>query len=385
MVNKERILETFLSFVRTDSHSRDERKMADLVRRYCEELGATVEEDNAGEAVGGNAGNIIARLPCTVSGGRPFMLSAHMDTVTPGEGVQPRVEDGRVRTDGRTILGGDDKTGVAVVIETMRVLQEQKIPHAGVEAVISICEEVGLLGAKEVDTSRLKARHGLIFDAESPTHLYTKGPASSSVEFVIHGLEAHAGVAPEQGISAIKIAAEGIAVMKLGRIDEETTANIGVIEGGGRTNIITNRVTLRGEARSFVESKMEAQLAHMRKCLEEAAAKYEVTVEGVTTRGRVETKIEKSYSAMDVADSSLVVELVKGAAKRLGFEVETLASGGGCDANIFNGQGIECANLGCGERAVHTVNEWADIADMCRAAELAVEVIKLNAEAKELS
>lgn len=380
MVNKERIVETFLSFVRTDSHSRDERRMADLVRRYCEELGASVEEDAAGAAVGGNAGNIIARLPGNVPG-RPFMLSAHMDTVTPGEGIKATVEDGRVRTDGTTILGGDDKTGLTVIIETMRLLQEEKIPHTGIEAVISICEEVGLLGAKEVDTSRLDARQGLIFDAESPTELYTKGPASSSVEFEIHGLEAHAGVAPEQGISAIVIAAQGIAAMKLGRIDSETTANIGRIEGGGRTNIIPNHVVLRGEARSMVESKMDAQLAHMRECLEEAASKYEVTVDGVTTRARVETRIERSYAAMDVPESSQVVRLVKEAAQGLGFEVQVLASGGGCDANIFNERGIECANLGCGERAIHTVNEWADIADMVRATELAIEVIRLNAKA----
>lgn len=378
MVNRERIVETFLSFVRTDSHSRDERRMADLVRRYCEELGATVEEDNAGAAVGGNAGNLVARLPGTIKG-RPFMLSSHMDTVTPGEGVRPKVEGDKVRTDGTTILGGDNKTGVAVIVETMRMLREENIPHTGVEAVFSICEEVGLLGAKHVDASRLEARQGIVFDAESPTELYIKGPASSSIAFTIYGLEAHAGVAPEQGISAIKIAAEAIAEMKLGRIDADTTANIGCIEGGTRTNIIPNLVTVRGEARSFVEEKLEAQLAHMRECMERAAAKCQVTVDGVKTNARVETKVERSYAAMNVPDSAHVVKLVKEAAGNLGFEVKTLASGGGSDANIFNEQGIECANLGCGERAIHTVNEWADINDMCRAAELAIEVIKLNA------
>jgi tripeptide aminopeptidase len=160
MVNKERIIETFLSFVHTDSHSRDERRMADLVRRYCEELGASVEEDAAGAAVGGNAGNIIARLPGSVAG-RPFMLSAHMDTVTPGEGIKATVEDGRVRTDGTTILGGDDKTGLTVIIETMRLLQEEKIPHTGIEAVISICEEVGCSARKRLTRRASKRVKGL--------------------------------------------------------------------------------------------------------------------------------------------------------------------------------------------------------------------------------
>lgn len=381
MVNKERIVETFLSFVHTDSHSRDERAMADLVRRLCEEIGAGVEEDDAGEAVGGNAGNVIARLPGTLPG-RPFMLSAHMDTVTPGEGVRATLEDGKVRTDGTTILGGDDKAGCAVLIETMRVLGEGRFDHTGVEAVFSICEEVGLLGAKHVDASRLEARRGLVFDAETPTEAYTKGPASSSIEFQVHGLEAHAGVAPEQGISAIRVAAEGIAAMRLGRVDDDTTANIGRIEGGTRTNIVPNLVTLRGEARSFVEEKLEAQLAHMRECLETAAARYEVTVDGVTTRARVETKVERSYAAMEVPDDAPVVRMAKQAAKNLGFEIETKASGGGADCNIFNERGIECVNVGCGERAIHTVNEWADVADMVRAAELAIEVIRLHAEAE---
>src|ERR687885_2994682 len=381
MINEERIKNLLLELIQIDSVSREEREVAQRIKAYCEELGAEVFIDDAGEKVGGNTGNVIARFPGTVPGAEPIMMSAHMDTVVPGKGVKPVVEGDIIRTDGTTVLGGGDKSGCAVVIETIRCLQEQNIPHAPVEAVFSICEEVGLLGAKHVDVSKLKSKYGLVFDSDDPGFLFTKGPSANHMEFRIYGLEAHAGVAPEEGISAIKIAAEAIAAMKLGRIDEETTANIGVIRGGEATNIITNLVMLKGEARSLDDEKLEAQTAHMIKCLEDAASKYEVTVDGVTTKARVEADVTREYYAMDVPDDSRVVRLVKEAAARMGLKVETMSAGGGCDANIFNKKGIECANLGTGMRAIHTVKEWLDVKDMYAAAEMTLEIMRLNGEA----
>src|SRR5215207_1527850 len=380
MINQERIKNLLLELVKIDSVSREERDVAERIKAYCEELGAEVFIDGAGEQVGGNSGNVIARFPGTLPSAEPIMMSAHMDTVVPGKGVKPVVEGDIIRTDGSTVLGGDDKSGCSVILETIRCLQEQSIPHAPIDAVFSICEEVGLLGAKHLDLSKVRARYGLVFDSDDPGFLFTKGPSANHFEFTVHGLEAHAGVAPEYGISAIKIAAEAIAAMRLGRIDEETTANIGVIRGGEATNIVTNLVTLRGEARSRSEEKLNAQTEHIRRCLEEAAARYEVTVEGVTTRGRVESHVNREYYAMDVADDSRVVRLVKEAGARLGLAVETMASGGGCDANIFNRRGIECANLGTGMRAIHTVNEWLDVKDMYASAEMTLEILKLNGE-----
>jgi tripeptide aminopeptidase len=380
MINQERIKNLLLELVQIDSVSRRERDVAERIKKYCEEMGATVEIDDAGDKVGGNSGNVIARFPGTIPGAEWIMMSAHMDTVVPGEGVKPIVEGDIIRSDGTTVLGGDDKSGCAVIIETIRCLQEQNIPHAPIEAVFSICEEVGLLGAKHVDTSKLNSRYGLVFDSDDPGFLFTKGPSADHMEWKIYGLESHAGVAPEQGISAIRIAAEAINNMKLGRIDDETTANIGAIEGGKATNIITNLVTLRGEARSLDDKKLEAQTAHMTKCFEDAAAKHEVTVEGVTTKARVESHVTREYSAMDVPDSSRVVQLVYQAAARLGQKVETLSSGGGCDANIFNQRGIECANFGTGMRAIHTVKEWLDVKDMYASAEMTLEVLRVNGE-----
>jgi tripeptide aminopeptidase len=380
MINQERIKNLLLELVQIDSHSRKERDVAERIKKYCEEMGAEVEIDDAGEKVVGNSGNVIARFPGTIPGAETIMMSAHMDTVVPGEGVKPIVEGDIIRTDGTTVLGGDDKSGCAVIIETIRCLQEQNIPHTPIEAVFSICEEVGLLGAKNVDVSKLKSKFGIVFDSDDPGFLFTKGPSANHMEYRIHGLESHAGVAPEDGISAIKIAAEAISGMKLGRIDEQTTANIGEIHGGMATNIIPNLVVLKGEARSHSEDKLTAQTEHMEKCFQDAAAKYEVTVEGKTTKASVEAHVVREYSSMDVSDSSHVVQLVLKAAARMGLDVKTMASGGGCDANIFNRRGIECANLGTGMRAIHTVKEWLDVKDMYAAAEMTVEILKLNGE-----
>ena len=381
MINQERIKNLLLELVRIDSVSREERDVAERIKQICEEMGAEVFIDDAGEKVGGNTGNVIARFPGTISGAEPIMMSAHMDTVVPGKGVRPIVEGDIIRTDGTTVLGGDDKSGVSVIIEVIRCLREQNIPHAPIDAVFSICEEVGLLGAKHLDMSKVRARYGIVFDSDDPGFLFTKGPSANHFEFRIYGLESHAGVAPEDGISAIRIAAEAISRMKLFRIDDETTANIGVIRGGEATNIITNLVTLKGEARSHDDEKLEAQTAHMIKCLEDAAAGYEVTVEGVTTKARVESEVTREYYSMDVSDDSRVVKLVKEAAARMGLKVETMASGGGCDANIFNKRGIECANLGTGMRAIHTVKEWLDVKDMYASAEMTLEIMRLNGEA----
>ncbi|HEX7176912.1 MAG TPA: M20/M25/M40 family metallo-hydrolase [Pyrinomonadaceae bacterium] len=380
MINQERIKNLLLELVQIDSVSRKEREVAERIKQLCEEMGAQVEIDDAGEKVGGNSGNVVARFPGTIPGAETIMMSAHMDTVVPGEGVKPVVEGDIIRSDGTTVLGGDDKSGCAVIIETIRCLQEQNIPHAPIEAVFSICEEVGLLGAKHVDVSKLASKYGLVFDSDDPGFLFTKGPSANHFEFKIYGLESHAGVAPEEGISAIRIAAEAISAMKLGRIDKETTANIGVIQGGEATNITTNFVLLRGEARSLDEEKLNKQTEHMVKCLEAAAAKYEVTVAGVTTKGRVEAHVNREYYAMDVPETSRVVQLVYEAAKRKGLKVEAVASGGGCDANIFNKRGIECANFGTGMRAIHTVKEWLDVKDMYASAEMTLEVMRLNGE-----
>jgi tripeptide aminopeptidase len=246
LINHERIKNLLIELIKIDSLSRREYDVAMRLKREMEQLGAAVTIDDAGEKVGGNVGNLIARFSGNAPSAPPLLLSAHMDTVVPGEGIVPILEGDVLRTDGRTVLGGDDKSGVAIICEAIRTLKERHIAHGDIDVVFTICEESGLVGAKCLDVNRLRARTGLVLDSDSVGFLFTRGPGANRLEFRVHGLEAHAGVCPERGINAIQVAAAGISQMKLGRIDHETTANIGVIEGGMAVNIVPNSVLLRG-------------------------------------------------------------------------------------------------------------------------------------------
>lgn len=379
VVNRDRLVSEFLELVRISSLSKKEGAIARRLCRTLEAMGAKVEVDDAGEKVGGETGNVIARFTGTVSEAPPLLLSAHMDTVVPGENVNPIVEGDRVRTDGTTVLGGDDKAGIVAILEAVRVLRERGIPYGDLELVFTISEELGLVGAKQLDVSRLRARTGLVLDSDGVDELITRAPAANRMIFTVHGLEAHAGVCPENGISAIKVAAEAIAAMTLGRVDEETTANIGIIQGGTANNIVPKQVVVRGEARSRSIEKLRAQTEHMRHCFGEAARRHRVTLNGKEIQAWVDERIERDYDLMDLPEDSRIVRLVTEAANSLGRPLTTRPTGGGCDANVLNGKGLQVANLGCGMREIHTVNEWLDLRDLIRTAELVLEVVRLNA------
>lgn len=379
MIQQERLKKLLTELVKIDSLSRKEQAIALRLKRELEEVGGEVWMDDAGEKVGGNAGNLIAHFRGNAPGSDPLLLSAHMDTVVPGEGVVPVLEGNILRSDGRTVLGGDDKSGIAIICEVLRVVREKKLPCSDIDVVFTICEEAGLLGAKCLEVSRLRARRGLVLDSDSVGFLFTKAPAANRMEFHIHGLEAHAGVCPEKGISAIQVAAEGIAKMRLGRIDKETTANIGLISGGMAVNIIPNSVRLKGEARSHSEEALEQQTRHMLQCLEEAASRHVLEIDGKRFQASVEAKIERDYDRMEISEGSRIVRLVRTAGRNLGIDVKTMATGGGCDANVLNKKGLEVANLSTGMREIHTVKEWLDLNDLYISAQMVLEIVKLNA------
>jgi tripeptide aminopeptidase len=368
-----------IELIKIDSLSRQERTIAMRLKRELEELGAEVWIDDAGKKVGGTVGNLIARLPGSVPEADPILLSAHMDTVVPGEGVVPLLEGDILRSDGRTVLGGDDKSGLAIICEVLRVVREKNLPCSDMDVVFTICEEAGLIGAKCLDVSRLRARKGLVLDSDAVGLLFTKAPAADRMDFHIRGLEAHAGVCPERGISAIQVAAEGIAKMRLGRIDPETTANLGLIEGGMAVNIVPNGVRLKGEARSHNEQSLERQTRHMLQCLEEAAARHAVEINGRRFQASVEAKIERDYDRMQLEEDSPIVRLVRAAGRNLGVDVKTSATGGGCDANVLNKKGLVVANLSTGMRDIHTVKEWLDLNDLYLSADMVLEIVRLNA------
>jgi tripeptide aminopeptidase len=382
LINPERLKNLLIELIKIDSLSRKEYDVAMRLKREMEDLGGQVSIDDAGEKVGGNVGNLIAHFTGTAPEAMPILLSAHMDTVVPGEGIVPILDGDILRTDGRTVLGGDDKSGVAIICEVLRVLKENRFPCSDVDVVFTICEEAGLIGAKCLDVSRLRARTGLVLDSDSVGFLFTKAPAANRMEFRIHGLEAHAGVCPEKGVNAIKVAADGIAQMSLGRIDHETTANIGVIEGGMAVNIVPNSVILKGEARSHSQEKLERQTEHMLRCLQDAAARHTLELAGAQFTASVDAKIERDYDRMDVSDGAPIVQLVRAAAKNLRVDIKTLATGGGCDANVLNQKGLEVANLSTGMREIHTVKEWLDLKDLNLSAQMVLEVVRLNAAAE---
>ncbi len=385
MIQKDRMVEHIQDIIKIDSISRQEKDVAYKLKSDMEELGAECFYDNAGEYVNGNIGNLIVKISANTVGIKPFLLSAHMDTVVPGEGIKPRIENGIMKSDGTTILGSDDKSGVSVIVEVIRSLKENDIPHGDIEIAFTICEEIGLLGAKYIDIGKFNSKYGLVLDSSTPERLVVRCPSANNIEFKIHGLEAHAGLCPENGINAIKVASEAISNMNLGRIDDLTTANIGIISGGKATNIVPNFVHVIGEARSHDEEKLKNQVDHMRKCMHDAVSNYEVefqddlSLESRVYTAKLEENITRSYDKMDVSQQSIPSKLVFNAVKNLGHKIKFHTSGGGCDANYFNKLGIQCVNLGTGMYDLHTVNEYLILDEFYRSAEIVLETIKLNA------
>ncbi len=368
MINEQRLLKTFLNLVRIDSPSLKEKPVADHLVALLKSRGYEVQMDGAGEASGGDTGNIIARVPGTAGNGKePLAFSAHMDCVMPCLGVEPVVKDGIVCSASNTVLGGDDKAGITAILEAVQHVEEEKIPHPDLYLVFTICEESGMHGAKNLDTSLVKAKELVVLDSGGPIGtVVIQAPAKAGITVTFKGRAAHAGIEPEKGISAIQMAADAITRMKLLRIDEETVSNLGHIEGGSVTNIVAESATLKAEARSLDDAKLKAQVDHLRDCCEKSAQKF---------GGQVEFSSSISYPAMNVAKDSPLLERARLACQRLGFEFRPQPTGGGSDANIFFGQGFSCINLGTGMSKVHTVDEYIKVSDIVDATRLAAEIM----------
>ncbi|GIN96429.1 hypothetical protein J6TS1_22990 [Siminovitchia terrae] len=368
MINEKRLLDEFLELVKTDSETKNEAKISKLLKTKFEKLGVEVYEDDTKGQTGHGAGNLICTLKGTKDNVAPIYFTSHMDTVMPGNGVNPSIKDGYVVTDGTTILGADDKAGLAAMMEAVRILKENSIQHGDVQFIITVGEESGLVGAKALDSKLVRAEYGFALDSDGPVgDIIVAAPTQAKIEAVIHGKTAHAGVAPEKGVSAITIAAKAVAKMPLGRIDEETTANIGRFEGGKATNIVADRVDILAEARSLVEEKMIAQTKKMKAAFEEAAKEL---------GGSADVEIHVMYPGFKFSDGDYVVEIAKKAAQKVGRKPRLLASGGGSDANVIAGFGIPTVNLGVGYEEIHTTNERMPIAELNKLTEMVVAVIE---------
>lgn len=357
--DESRALATFLDLVKIDSPSGEEAAIGECLVTELRAVGVEAERDSTGNVVGRRAGR--GRL----AGAPPILLSGHMDTVQPGVGIQPLVEGGVVRTNGSTILGADDKAGLAAILEALRVTQ--KSDCRPVEVAFTVQEETGLTGAKGLDLERFAARQAVVLDSNAPVgSIVNQAPAADRLHVVVHGKAAHAGVSPELGVSAIQAAARALAEMRLGRIDAETTANIGVIHGGTADNIIPEHVELTGGARSRNAAKLDAQIEHMRSRFEHAAAEMGASAEVAVTR---------SYGAIDVPADAPLIRTLEAAIRRAGLEPHLLPTGGGSDANILNDKGIEAVNLGVGYRDMHSTAESIAVADIARVADVTIQVL----------
>ncbi len=349
------VLDLFCELARIPSPPGEERAVADRVHAFLGELGLRAREDESGAAIGSSMGTLHLALEPTCAG-EPLFFCAHLDTVPASDAIDPVVADGVVRNARPTILGADNKAAVAAMLVALARVVAEGRSHAGLELVFTAKEEVGLLGAFAFDQTRLRARCGYVYDSASPIGEVILGaPSAHQLEVAFHGRAAHAGIVPEEGRSAIAAAAAAVAEMPLGRIDEETTANVGLISGGSAPNIVPEWCTLVAEARSHDERKLADQLQAMQDALTFAAGLYGCTVE---------TTLRRSYGAYRFAREATAVVLASAALARAGFEPRFGLSGGAADANVFNERGLECVNLANGMAEIHTSDEHIAVADL---------------------
>ena len=346
------LLELFLRLAAVPSPSGSERAVADLVTAELTAAGLEVVEDDAAAAVGGECGNLVVDVRGRGEG-TPILIAAHLDTVAVSGEIVPVVEGGVVRSAGETILGADDKAAVAALVLTLCELARRP-PACGVEAVFTVAEEVGLRGAAALDVGRFRARAGFVFDTAGPVgEVVVRAPVQKTVAAVFRGVAAHAGIAPEKGRSAVLAAARAVAAMDLGRLDDETTANVGRIEGGVATNIVPDRCELVAEVRGHDAARVAESVAAMIEALQTGAA-----LSGVD----VEVSVGEAFAAFALSETDLPVRIAGAALRAAGIDPRPAGGGGGSDANVFNARGLPSVNLSVGMEDVHSPAESMPVA-----------------------
>jgi len=353
------LLDYFISLVKIDSESKQEKDLACKLKSDLEKLGATVRFDAANEKTGGNTGNLIASFPGTRNS-KPVLLCAHMDTVVPGKGINPVVSDGVIKSDGTTVLGADDKSGIAQIIWGIKELLDNNEPIPPIEILFTISEEIGLLGAKNCDYSLLTAKQCYTFDSHEVGTIMNGAPSQNNVNITVQGKKAHAGVEPEKGLNAISIAAEAIVKSPMGRIDAETTCNLGIISGGVATNIVPDSVEIKGEVRSHNEEKLDKVTSEICDTFNRIASRHNIN----GNQARAECRVEKSYATFYVEENDPLVSLARQASQNLKLPDIVHRGGGGSDANILNQHGIKTVVIGTGMDNVHTLQEFITISSL---------------------
>jgi tripeptide aminopeptidase len=369
---QQNVTDYFLNLIQIDSESKNERAMVDRLTADLTAMGATVTEDKAHLITGGNAGNLYAFIPGKIDK-KPLLFCAHLDTVRPGVGIKPNLYNGKITSDGKTILGADDKSGIAEIIMGIKQIIASGADHAPIEILFTISEEIGLLGAKHFDKSQLKAEIGFAFDSEDLGEFMIGAPSQNSISIKVYGKEAHAGVEPEKGINALRVAAEALAAIPNGRIDFETTTNMGLISGGMATNIVPNLIEIHGEARSHNMDKLAKLTDEIVNTFKATAARHKLG----NHEARVEFDINTEYKSFFMDESHPVVQLAKDAMAKIGIPATFVKSGGGSDVNIINAEGLQMIVAGTGMHGYHTVDENILVADLENGAKLVEELISI--------
>lgn len=367
-VNEEKLVQLFLEMAKINGPSSKESLVAAYLEEALPKLGFQLTYDEAHNQFNGEVGNLIAWHPGTDDSIPPLFFSTHMDTVLPTEHLKPIIKDGIIYSDGTTILGADDRAALASYIEAMRAVIESGVPHGPIELILTVNEQAGLVGAKYMDYDKIKSKNGYIFDSSGDVgQIILQGPYSSRIWFTVKGNAAHIALNADAGNNAFIIASEGLLAMNLGEIDSETLANIGIIHGGELTSIIPGTVTLGGEVRSFSKQKLEAQLKHMQKAMENAAEQY---------KGTVEVSIEEKYLGFNISKEDQLVQTVQKAADNICVSSYLTKTLGGADTNILNENGLTCITLGNGFQNIHSFRECISIENLINTGRLTAALIE---------
>lgn len=361
------VLDLFLELAEISSPPGEERAVADVVTARLAAIGVEVDEDAAGAAIGSQIGNLYARLAPTLDSGTPIFLNAHLDTVPATAPIRPEVRNGVVVNAEETILGADNKAAVAAMVTAVEQVLAERIDHSGIELVLTPMEEVGLRGAKQFDVARLQAVFGYCYDHAAPIgNIVMAAPTQRTLRLHFQGRAAHSGIAPEQGRSAIAAAARAVADMRLGRIDSETTANVGLIRGGIAGNIVPPECTVMAEARSRDPERVAAVAREMLDVATHAANLHECRLESTITSEYEGYRFSRSHPAVRMATAALAAR---------GHTPASLESGGGSDANVFNAAGMPCVNLCNGMAEIHTASEHITVSDLEAMTAVTLELI----------
>ena len=372
MIDEARLVQLFTDLCLIDAPALEERESVAWTKAYLEPLGLEMHEDNAGARIGGNANNLIVRFRGSLPNAPRIFLSAHFDTVEPTAGLEIAEEDGVFVSQSDTILGADDKSGMAPAIEALRHFIESGEPCGDVVLLLSVAEEIVLKGADAMELDGLDVDYGYVLDTGPPVGSFvTRTATHDKLDITITGRPAHAGKDPENGINALQVASAAIAGMKVGRIGPETTANLGIVSGGTAVNVVMPSVLIRAEARSTSVEDLDAQVKHMIDRFEDAGREWGAEV-------RVDHK--RHYGAYHVADDADVVQVAREASRALGLAGELRTTLGGSDANIFNAKGLSSIVVATGMKAIHTHDENISRADLVKTAELCVELIRAAAK-----